>query len=137
MPILMPVNYCTIFCSLQGCGNRIRELCTHGFVLRIHGFVLFWIVIDKSNLFSNYLYRGFDSETCFQKILFVDSICKTKNLKRFGLSQFVGIRPRILQRSTLVHLLNFLWVKCARNSLWLSRALSLHCFYLLALNNIN
>ncbi len=52
----------------------------------------FWIVIDKSNLFSNYPYRGFDLETCFQKICFEDSICKAKKLKMLNLYRFVEVR---------------------------------------------
>ncbi len=40
-------------------------------------------------------YRGFDSQTFFQKIRFVDSIRKAKNLKLLDLFQFVRIRVRI------------------------------------------
>jgi hypothetical protein len=56
---------------------------------------LFWILIDESNLFSNYPYCGFDSGTCFQKICFVDLICKARNTKMLDLYQFVGIHRRI------------------------------------------
>ena len=38
---------------------------------------------------SKGLYRGFDLETCLQKICFVDLIRKDKILKRFSWSRFV------------------------------------------------
>ncbi len=40
-------------------------------------------------------YRGFDSQTFFQKIRIVDLFRKTKNLKRFDSFRFVRIRVRI------------------------------------------
>ncbi len=68
-------------------------------------------IVSGNCVHMDYLYRGFDSETCFQTTCIVDSIrrpvfkrffswirfVRPRNLKRFGLSQFVGIRPRILQ----------------------------------------
>jgi hypothetical protein len=51
----------------------------------------FQIMIGESNLFSNYPYRGFDSETCFQKIRFLDLICKAENLKMLDLYRVEGL----------------------------------------------
>jgi hypothetical protein len=45
--------------------------------------------------FSKDSFRGFVSWRNFQKIRFVDSICKTKNLKRFDSFRFGRIRIRI------------------------------------------